>query len=482
MASRASLPPGSPESSLRQLKRLVDNPFPLFHEAYREYGPIFTMRVLGQHPWVMIGDPDAVRTIFRSSADELHADADAIKYLLGPHTVLFRDGESHRRERRILTPPFKHERMVVYAERMLRASDDAIDALHDGQSLVTFDLVQQISLRVIVECVFGVSAPERRDRLAALFARHLTAMQTGPMAFASMALGGERLRKILGFGTNLRKGRAKVVGALPSHASSLVRFFDTKAEMDAMLRDELARCRAEPSDRDDVLAMLARATYEDGQTMSDDGLLDELFALLIGGHETSAITLSWALHFLLSHPEAMARARAEIREVFGDAPVEAKAAERMRFIPAIIDETMRLRPVATSVPRKLAVPMKLGEFELPVGTRVFPSPAVLHFREDLWPDATAFKPERFLEERPSPFQYLPFGGGSRACLGRPFAQVEMRLILAELLQRVDFRLAEHADTKAVLRGMLTGPSDGVPVVVTRVRPKLGTRETVATAA
>lgn len=469
--SRDGLPPGSSESSFRQLKRLVEDPFPLFADAYREFGPIFTMRVLGQAPWVIVGEPLAIRTLFRASADELHADADAMKYLLGPHTVLFRDGESHRRERRILTPPFKHERMVVYAERMLARSDDAIDALAPGSGIVAYDLIQAISLRVIVECVFGVAAPERRDRLAALFARHLASMQTGPMAFTAMAMGGERFRNVLATGTRLRQGRAKTEGALPNHAVRALQFFDTKAEMDAMLRDELARCRREGDDRDDVLAMLVRAAYDDGASMSDDGLLDELFALLIGGHETSAITLSWAISFLLQNPEAMARAKAELHETFGDGPVEARAAERLRYLPAVIDETMRLRPVATSIPRKLAVPMRLGEFDLPIGTRTFPSPAVVHFREDLWPDAHAFKPERFLDERPSPFHYLPFGGGSRACLGRPFAQVEMRLILAELLHRVDFRLSPEADTKAVLRGMLTGPSDGVPVIVERVKPR-----------
>jgi len=465
------LPPGPSISPFAQLRRLVEDPFGLFADAYREHGPLFTLRVLGQEPWVIAGDPDVVRTIFRSSADELHSDAEAMKFLLGEHTVLFRNGESHRRERRILTPPFKHDRMVGYAERMLARTDDAIVRLRPGQPVVLMDLMQDISLAVIVECVFGVSAPDRRDRLATLFARHLAAMQTGPMGALAMAVGGARLRGLIARATDLRRHRARTSGALPDSKLGFVRFLDTKAEMDAMLRDELARCRRDTAQRDDVLALLAKAVYDDGGTMDDDALIDELFALLIGGHETSAITLAWTLERLLRQPETLARLRGELDEAFGDGPVTARGVERLRYLPAVIDEALRLFPVATSIPRRLTSELEVGGYRLAAGTRVFPAPAVLHFRDDLWDDPSAFRPERFLGDRPSPFHYLPFGGGSRACLGRPFALVEMRLVLAELVRRVDFELAPHAATKPVLRGMLVGPSDGVPAIVTRTRER-----------
>ena len=473
--SASRRPPEIAESSFRQLRRLVDEPFELFADAVRDHGNVFVMHVTGQAPWVMLGEPEAVRTVFRASADEIHNDADGIKYLVGQHTVLFLNGEAHRRERRILTPPFKHERMVVYADRMLARTDDAIDRLSEGQVIDAFQLVQDVALQVIVECVFGVEAPERRARLSSLFSQHLAVMQTGPMALASMAMGGERLRGLLRMGTELRRSKARLDGPIPTSRNPLARFFDTKAELDAMLKDELERCRREGEGRDDVLALLVRARYDDGAPMSDGSLHDELFALLVGGHETSAITLSWALHFLLTHPAALAKAKAELEEHFGDGPITPRGVERLRYIPAAIDEKMRLRPVATSVPRKLAVPMRMAGYDFPVGTRTMPAPAILHFREDLWPNAQAFEPERFLGDRPSPFHYLPWGGGSRACLGRPFAQVELRIVLAELLRRVDFRLVDASTTKPVLRGMLVGPSDGVPLVVEKVRPRGGKR-------
>lgn len=465
------LPAGPRESSFAQLRRMIDDPLGQIRDYRREFGSVFTMRVLGQAPWVIAGDPALVRTVFKSTADEMHSDADAMKYLLGRHTVLFLDGEAHRRERRVLNQPFRHERMVAYAERMLARTDDGIARLRVGDEVVFLDFIQKISLAVIAECMFGVEAPERRDRLSALFARHLTSMQTGTMGALAMALGGERFRDILRAGTDLRRKKARIEGPLPDSRSDLVRFFDTKAEMDAMLRDELARCRAAGEGRDDLLALLANTPYDDGTRMSDDVLLDELFALLLGGHETSAITLAWAIHFLLREPECLAKLRAEIDSVFGAGPVTARGIERMPYLHAVIDEALRIRPVAANIPRKLTAPMEIEGRVVPAGTRVFPSPAILHFREDLWEEPESFRPERFLGARPSPFHFLPFGGGSRACLGRPFAQVEMRLLLAEIVQRVDFESSPRAATRATLRGILTGPSDGVPVVVRAVRPR-----------
>ncbi len=469
--SKDGLPPGPSESPLRQLLHLVIDPFGFFADCERRFGPIFTMRILGQDPWVMIGDPEAVRAAFRMSSDELHSAADGIKFLVGQHSIIFLDGETHRRERRILTPPFKHERMAVYAERMLARANDAIDRLVPGQIVEAHALATDITLSVIVECIFGVANPTSRDRLAALFRRHLSWMQTAPVGLVSMALGGDRSRALIARGTARYADEARTEGPLPSHRSPLARFFATKAEVDAMLKLELDRCRRDPGDRDDVLALLARATYDGEAKMVDEALLDELFLLMVAGHDTSSITLTWALWFLLTHPEALARTKAEIDEVFGDGPITARAADRLRYVPAVVEETLRLRPIATSVTRKLVEPMTLGGFPMPAGARVFPAAAILHFRPDLWAEPQAFRPERFLDQKPSPFHYLPFGGGTRSCLGRPFAMLELRLVLSQILRRVDLSVPETTKPRPQLRGVFVGPSNGVPLRVERVRPR-----------
>jgi len=468
------LPPGPAESSLRQLFRVVTEPHEFFADCERRFGPIFTLRVFGQDPWVMVGDPEFVRTAFRMSADELHSSSDGIKFLLGQHALVFLDGEAHRRERRILTPPFKHERMSAYGERMLARTREAIDGLVPGSVVNAHDLATDVTLDVIVECVFGVGNPVERARLAELVGRHLTAMQNAPMGLLTLALGGERSRALIERGTSLLRGDARTHGPVPSHRNPITRFFATKAELDAMLRLELDRCRRDPGDRDDVLALLVGATYDDSSAMSDAALLDELFLLLVGGHDTTAITLTWALWFLHRHPEALARVRAELDDVFGEGPVTQRAAERLRYLPAVIEETLRLRPISTSVARRLVEPMTIGGFELPAGTPVFPSAALVHFRGDLWPEPHAFRPERFLDRKPNPFHYMPFGGGSRSCPGRPFAALQLRVVLAEILRRVEFSLPATTDPKPRLRGVFVGPSDGVPIRVERVRPRVAT--------
>lgn len=469
MLDRRDLPPGPSASPYAQMRKLVADPYGLYTDAYRDHGPIFTLRVLGQEPWVILGDPEAVRTVFRASADEALSGSEVMRFLLGPDVLLFRDGERHRKERRIMTPPFKHERMARYAERMLARTDEAFTRLQPGAKANMVDVFQEITLRVIVECIFGVTSAERRERLSALFVRHLDALQTPGMAALSMTFGGDRVRAVIEMGTRLRRARAKTDGPLPNSRVPLLRFLDTHAELEAMLQEELEACRRDPGDRDDILALLASAAYDDGSRMSDQALLDELVVLVVGGHETSAITLAWATTLLLENPTVLVRLRAELDEAFGDGPVVPCVAERLPYLGAVIDETLRIRPVAASIPRRLAEDAEIGGHRLRKGTRVNVAPAVLHFRDDLWPDAQAFRPERFLGARPSPFQFLPFGGGSRACLGRPFAQLEMKLVLAELVRRFELRASAEASTIPALRGLLTGPSDRVPVVVERVR-------------
>ncbi len=475
-------PPGPSETPLEQLRAFAAGPNDFYRDAARRFGPVFTVRLLGQEPWVIVGEPSLVRQIFRASSDEFLGDADGIKYLLGAEAILFKDGEEHRRERRALTPPFKHHRMMLYAPTMARHADEALDGVTRGQRLVARDFVAHFTLRTIVECVFGVSDDAMRERLVGIFAEHMHDSQHAFMMATAIAVGGDRFRGWLLEGTRIAREAGLSTGKLPR--APFLRYFAVRAAVADMLAAELGKLRANPDPaRDDVLSMLARTTYDDGRPMSDASVLDELFALLIGGHETSAITLSWVLYYLALHPDAQARARDEVRTVFPTGEVDPKEVDRLAYVTAVIDEAMRMAPVAASVPRRLAEGVKLEGYDLPAGTRTFPSPAVLHYREDLWPEPHEFRPTRFLGQRPSPFEYLPFGGGSRACLGRPFAMMQMRIVLARLLDRLEYRLADDAAPKQAALGILTGPSDGVPIVVESVSPRRhGSRTTGAHAA
>jgi cytochrome P450 len=418
-------------------------------------------------PWVILGDAELVREVFRGTSDDFHSDADGIKFLLGPEALIFMNGDAHRAERKMLQPAFKKSRVDDYAAGMWRNAHDAVGGLEAGREIHAQHFFSDITLQTIIECVFGVTDPARAARLHDLFGFTMRTMQRPAVGALSMTMGGARVRAAIKAGTQLSRAR---YGTPRRRArTTLGQLFDARRELLDILGIELAAARkTAPGERVDVLAELVHGRYDDGHGMSDEAILDELNMLLIGGHDTSATTMSWVMFYLAQHPTVTQRVRDEVEEAFGDAPVDPAKTHQLTYLQAVIDEVSRLRPVANVVSRRLTQDTQLGGYDLPMGTVVLPSPTIMHYREDLWPDPERFDPERFLGTRHSPFHFFPFGGGSRACLGRPFAAAQMRIVLAEVLRRVDFELAPSCATKNAMNGVLIGPSDAVPLRVLRV--------------
>ena len=462
------LPPGPKDHPAKQLARFSKDSAAFYLENAALYGPVFTVHVLGQSPWIVVGDPALAREIFATPIDDFVNAAEGVQFLIGPKSMLFLDGDAHKRERRVMLPHFHHGKMQRYASRMLESADAAIDDLVPGREVRANDAMVKVTLRTIVECVFGVTDLARRKRLEHLLAADLEQTQQAIWFVLSMTMGGTRTRAFINQLTAMGSARYHADDpALPKN--KLRRFMDVKAEIGVILADEIAKARRESgSAREDMLALLEASRFPDGTGMDDAHLVDELMTLLIGGHETTSITMAWALYFLAQNPAVHQRALEEIESVFGDGPVTADRLEDLKYLGAIIDETMRIRPLAATVPRRFRDAKQLGEWSLPPLSNAFPSPLVMHMRADLWPEPFAFKPERFFE-KVEPFTYLPFGGGARTCAGRTFANTQMRLVLAQWLRRVDFRLAPGADPKMFLHGILLGPSDGVPIVIENVR-------------
>ena len=475
------LPAGPRAPRLRQLQWLAEDPHGLYRRNYAEFGFMFTLQIMAD-PWVVLGDADLLREVFRGTSDDFHSDAGGIKFLLGPEALLFMDGAQHRAERKVMQPPFKKTRVDAYAVGMQRSASDAIDQLAEGSVVAAQHFFADITLRTIIECVFGITDEARRACLHDLFGFSMRTMQRPAVGALSMTVGGARVRAAINLGTDLssaRYGKTK----RPAR-TTLGKLFDARREVLDILEIELAAARkSAPGERLDVLAELVHTRYEDGSQMSDAAILDELNMLLIGGHDTSAITMSWVLYYLAQDMSdqggVTARVRQELEDTFGDGPIDPARVHQLTYLQAVIDEVSRLRPVANAVSRRLTRPMVLGDFTLPAGTVVLPSPTIMHYREDLWTDPERFDPERFMGTRPSPFHFLPFGGGSRACLGRPFAATQMRVVLSEVLRRVDFARAPECATKDAMNGVLIGPSDAVPLTVTKVREAVGQRQTAA---
>jgi cytochrome P450 family 135 len=243
----------------------------------------------------------------------------------------------------------------------------------------------------------------------------------------------------------------------PRNAASSRMFRSVREPADELIYQEIRERRRAPDlgDRNDVLSMLLTARHEDGSPMSDEELRDELMTLLVAGHETTASSLAWAVERLVRHPKALARLREEARARGSD------------FADAVCKETLRLRPILSLVVRRLKAPMEIGGRLLPAGVTVAPCIYLVHRRADVYPDPLVFRPERFLESSAGTYTWFPFGGGVRRCLGASFALMEMRIVLQELVARLDLRPADPRPERFVRRAITNAPRRGGEVVAER---------------
>jgi cytochrome P450 len=242
-------------------------------------------------------------------------------------------------------------------------------------------------------------------------------------------------------------------GDEPGTRGPWAKIMAARREADALIYEQIRVRRADPraSERSDVFSLLLAARDEDGEPLSDVELRDELMTLLVAGHETTATAMAWTLERIVRHPEVLERL---VDEPDGD------------YLDAVIKETMRLRPVVPAVARKLMVPMEFGGWSLPAGVHIAPSIYLLHRRPDLYPDPLAYRPERFLGVTPGTYEWIPFGGGIRRCLGASFALIEMKVVLSTILKNVRLKPAPGAGSESVTRRAVTfAPARGGRVVV-----------------
>jgi cytochrome P450 len=437
-------PPGPRAPALFQSLRWLSRPIPMLEDCGKRYGDAFTFRFPGYDPIVLFSHPAAVRTIFTGDTDTFRAGAANVilEPFLGSDSVLLVDGARHRRKRKLMMPPFHGERMQLYGAVMRDITDRVIDGWPLGAPFPIHTETQRITIDVILRAVFGLDEGGSYEELRTRMVEGATVVTDHPLL--------------------LLKALQRDLGPLTAWR----RVTRLRAEVDAMLFAEFARRRAEPPrERTDVLSLLLAARDEDGAPMSDQELRDEMVTLLLAGHETTATTLAWVLRYVLARPDLHARIRDEVAAL-GDA-ARVPGAPDLPLLDATIKETQRLMPIIPMVGRRLHAPATIGGHTLPAGIVAAPCMYLTHRRGDLWDEPEAFRPERFLGRRPTPYEFFPFGGGNRACLGAAFASFEMKIVLARMLGRVELRALPGYRARVVRRGIAFAPSEGMPVVVDR---------------
>ncbi len=401
------------------------------------------MRWLNTPPIAFFSDPAAIKQIFTASPEHALAGRAnvVLKPILGENSVLLLDGARHKRERKLLMPPFHGERMRLYGDIMREIADRSIDTWPIEQPFPIHERMQAITLDIILRTVFGVDEGSLLQKLRSLLIEFLRLVGSSPLLL------------IRWLQVNL--------GPL----TSWQRMGKLSREIDTVLYEQIAQRKAAAQNgRTDIMAMLIEARDEDGRPMSDQELRDEMITMLLAGHETTATSLSWVVHRLLQNPAVLEKVRAERQRVIGDGPIQAEHVSELEYLDATIKETARLNPIVPAVVRYLEQPTQIGAYEIPADCVAAPCIYLTHRRPELWPEPETFNPDRFVGKRVDPYTFFPFGGGVRHCLGAAFATYEMKIVLAQILSRVSLRPVPGHTVRVVRRSITFAPSEGMPVI------------------
>ena len=389
-------------------------PLSFMQRARRRHGDVFTVRPYAFGNIVVLANPEHIKQVFTGDRDVFAAGQAnaAMSPVLGSHSLLTLDGERHLRQRKLMLPSFHGEAIGRYRERIEEITKAEVASWPTGEPFQIRARMQDITFEIILRAVIGVSDPQRLARLRELLPKLLD--------FSVFDMWSVWLFPKL-FDTWLARRS-------PSQR--------VRPEIDRLLHDEIAVHRADPEAHDDILGLLASARDADGEPLSDENLLDQIITLLLAGHETTTTGLAWTFERLTRHPESLRRLTQEL-ETGED-----------EYLDAVVNETLRVRPVIDGVWRTLTAPAVVGGHRLPAGTLVFPAIALVQTSADAFPDPHEFKPERFLEGSPPPYTFVPFGGGMRRCIGAAFAVMEMKTVLSTVLRRVELTAPDHAPSTA----------------------------------
>jgi cytochrome P450 len=428
-------PPGPRAPLVVQAIQFKARPLAYLDACAARYGATFTAGGTRSSRFVYISSPSAIQEALATDPEmfqPLYGDGSA-EFLFGDRSMVFRVGEDHQRDRRLLTPPLHGEGLRANAGMIIDTTRQAIETWRAGDPLLVGPAIRDITLRVIVRLIFDSDQGQRIERLRFLF-HSLMTLLTSPWRIAMLRFFARTPSSLYG-------GRS---------------LLDTKAEIDRLIYEEIRERRGDGRVAGpDILTLLMSATDSSGAPITDQDIHDEIMTFMFAGHETTASALAWALYWLHRTPRVLERLRREL-ETGADGP-DAGEISRLPYLAAVCQETLRLNPPCLSAVRVLKSPLTIGGYLLDPGTTVIMSIYLAHRRPELYPRPTQFDPDRFIARRFSAHEYLPFGGGHRTCIGMSLALFEMKLVLATILSRWEFAAADHRAVKHRRRLLTAGP-------------------------
>ena len=435
---------GSKAPRLLQRLQILLDPVNTLESYAKKYGDIFIVQTF-TGPVVSLNSPQTLQEILTKDNNQYEIPGSPLlQLMLGKYSVVSLSGDRHRRERKLLMPPFHGHRMRNYGELICNITKQVASNLTVGKKFIARKLTQEITMQVILQAVFGLYDSPRLLQIKSMLADWLE-------------LTASPLRASLLFFPWLQKDLGPW--------SPWGKYQRQQEKLDELLYTEITTRRSQlDPNRTDVLTLMLLARDEEGQGMTDQEIRDELMTLLFAGHETTATALAWAVYWVHKQPEVYQKIMQELATL--EPNTDPMTIFRLPYLTAVCQETLRIYPVAIfTFFRQTKKPVELQGYHLEAGTMIQGSIYLTHQREDLYPEPKRFKPERFLDRKFSPYEYLPYGGGSRRCLGMALADFEMRLVLATLLSNFDMELAENKPVKPQRQGVLLGPKGGVKMLM-----------------
>jgi cytochrome P450 len=401
----SGIPPGPSYPSLIQSIGFWKRPLAFLERCRARYGKRFTIRLPLAPPFVMLSDPADVKQVFTAPPEVLHPGEGArvLEPVVGTNSVILLDESAHMEQRKLMLPAFHGERMERLSDLIAEVAEREVWSWPRGEPIELGPRFQRLTLEIILRAVFGLDPGERLEALRS------------------------RLSAMLAFGDRpislLPPPPGRVATILERHGP-FASFVRLQGEADRLLFELIDERRREKAERDDILSMLIDARHEDESPMSAQELRDELMTLLVAGHETTASTLAWTFERLVRLPEVLARLSDEVAGSNGDA-----------YITAAVQEALRRRPVLpNAAPRLVKQPIEVGDWSYPPEVCLVPNAYLLHHDPEIYPDPYLFRPERFLDDSPGTYTWIPFGGGRRRCVGASFAMLEMKIVVRSILE------------------------------------------------
>lgn len=432
-----------------QTFQFFTNPTGFLEKVAQKYPDIFSGRFFVGQPSVFVQDPKGVEEFFSKERKKFGlCENPSVQTLIGKYALTSLMGTQHRRHRKLIMPCFHGERMRTYGQLICDVTEETLRQQPLNKSFSAHVMMEDISLQVMLKVVFGLYSGERYEQLRNLLPKLLDLLASPVI---STLVFFPFLQKDLGAWSPWGK------------------FLRVRQQVDELLYAEIASRRAQPNqERTDILSLLIEAKDEAGESMSDMELRDELITMLLGGHETTVAGMTWALYWSHYKPEVGVKLRQELDSLGSN--TEVMKIFKLPYLTAVCNESLRYyHPGLIIFPRVVKEPVEILGHQLEPGTRIIACTYLIHHREDIYPQNKEFKPERFLEKQYSNYEFLPFGGGLRRCIGEAMSYLEMKLVLATIMSRYELAVTERKPVGAKFRGFTLGPATGVEMVLTKQR-------------